>query len=56
MYSSTADGGVIHEDAALGHYLLEVSQTQVIVQIPPNAERDYCVIKMRTLEYAMLRQ
>jgi hypothetical protein len=37
----TADRGVIDQDAALRHHLFEISQAQVIGQVPPDAQQDH---------------
>jgi hypothetical protein len=35
------NGGVIDGDAALRHHLFEISQAQVIGQVPPDAQQDH---------------
>jgi hypothetical protein len=41
MDRPTMDGGMIDRDAALGHHFLEISQAQIIGQIPPDAHQDH---------------
>jgi hypothetical protein len=55
MQRPTMDGRVIDRDAALSHHLLEISQAQVIGEIPPDAEQNHRSIKMPALEHAALR-
>jgi hypothetical protein len=55
MQRPTMDGRVIDRDAALSHHLLDISQAQVIGQVPPDAEQDHRSIKMPALKHCVLR-
>ena len=55
MHSPTVDGRVIDKDAALGHHLLQIPETEIVSKVPPDAEQDHRPIKMPTLEHATLR-
>lgn len=45
------DRGMIDADAALGHHFLEVSQAQIVGQIPTNAQQDDRLVEMAALEH-----
>lgn len=49
------DGRVVDADALLGHHLLEISQAQIVSQVPPAAEQDHGLIKMTALNIMHLR-
>jgi hypothetical protein len=42
---------VIERDAPLSHHLLEVSQTEIIGEIPSDAEQDHRTIEMTAFEH-----
>jgi hypothetical protein len=50
VYSSVIDG-----DAALGHHLLKISESQIVSQIPPHTEQNHRSIKMPALKHLFLR-
>ena len=45
------DRGVIDGDTPLRHHLLKISETEIIGQIPPDAEQDHRSIKMPAFEH-----
>ena len=49
------DRGVVDGDAALGHHLFQIPETEIVGQIPPHAEQDHRSIKMPALEHPILR-
>src|SRR5688572_7961316 len=51
----SVNGRAVDRDAALSHHLLEVSEAEIVSQIPPDAEQDYRTIKMPALEHPRLR-
>ena len=54
MDGPTMNGRVVEGDAALGHHLFQISEAEVVSQVPPNAEQDNRLIKMPALEHAAL--
>ena len=49
------DRGVVNGDAALRHHLLEISQAQVIGQVPADAQQDHRAIEVAAFEDLNLR-
>jgi hypothetical protein len=47
---------MIDSDAALGHHLFQVPQTEIVGQVPADAEQDHGSIKMPAFEHATLRR
>jgi hypothetical protein len=41
MDSPAMNGGVIHRHASFGYHLFEISQAQIISEVPPDAQQDY---------------
>jgi hypothetical protein len=48
--SPAVGGGMVDGDASLGHHLLKVPETEIIGQVPPDADQDDRAIKMPALE------
>jgi hypothetical protein len=46
---------MINRDAALRHHLFQISEAEIVSQIPPDAEQDHRTIKMPALEHYGLR-
>ncbi len=42
---------MVDRDAALRHHLLQISEAQIVSQIPTNAEQDHRSIKMSAFEH-----
>ncbi len=51
----SVNGRMVDRDAALRHHLLQISEAQIVSQIPPDAEQDHGSIKMPALEHLFLR-
>jgi hypothetical protein len=48
--SPAVDGGMVDGDASLGHHLLKVPETEIIGQVPPDADQEDRAIKLPALE------
>lgn len=50
MNDPAMDRRVINIDAALGHHLFEIPQTEAVSQIPAHAQQDHRAVKMVVLQ------
>jgi hypothetical protein len=51
----TMNSRVVDGDTALGYRLLEISQAQIIGQVPADAQQDYRAIEVTAFEHLNLR-
>ncbi|ESZ27409.1 hypothetical protein X732_32590 [Mesorhizobium sp. L2C066B000] len=47
----TMHGGVVDVQASLGHHLFQITQAQIVGQIPPHSLKDHGLIEVPAFEH-----
>lgn len=53
MQYPAVHGRVIYLNAALGHHFLQITETEIISQIPSNTQKDDRLIEMAAFEHRL---